>query len=156
MIIEQKAKRYDEALKWMRRLYPTMAGIDKEDAEHFFPELRESEDERIRKECISIINAWDKTCRLQGDYCEVASSCIAWLEKQGQVKESFISQHEIETCKENDDSLTSEDERMIRIIENAICTNEAQELVKTKYGLELTDLADWLEKQGKKSLLMKK
>ena len=40
------------------------------------------------------------------------------------------------------------DKRMIRIIENAICTNEAQQLIKTKYGLELTDLADWLEKQG--------
>lgn len=42
----------------------------------------------------------------------------------------------------------SEDERMMRIIEDAICTNEAQQLVKTKYGLELTDLADWIEKMG--------
>lgn len=41
-----------------------------------------------------------------------------------------------------------EDKRMIRIIEDAICTNEAQQLVKINYGLELTDLADWLEKQG--------
>ena len=44
----------------------------------------------------------------------------------------------------------SEDEKMIRIIEDAICTNEAQQLVRTKYGLELSNLADWLEKQHEK------
>lgn len=44
--------------------------------------------------------------------------------------------------------ISNNDEKMIRIIEDAICTNEAQELVKAKYGLNLTDLADWLEKQG--------
>lgn len=40
----------------------------------------------------------------------------------------------------------SEDERMVRIIENVICTNEG-EVIAQKYGLKLTDLADWLEKQ---------
>ena len=34
---------------------------------------------------------------------------VAWLEKQGQVKESAISQHENRTCEENGNSLTSED-----------------------------------------------
>lgn len=33
------------------------------------------------------------------------------LEKQGQVKESFISQHENKTCKENSNSLTGKDEQ---------------------------------------------
>jgi hypothetical protein len=56
----------------------------KEKLESIFPELSESTDERIRKECISIIKAWDESCRLQGDYCEVAPACIAWLEKQGE------------------------------------------------------------------------
>lgn len=51
-----------------------------------FPELKESDDERIRKDCISIINAWAEACRLEGDYCEVAPICIAWLEKQGDQK----------------------------------------------------------------------
>ena len=39
----------------------------------------------------------------------------------------------------------SENERMLRIIENVICTNEG-EVIAQKYGLKLTDLADWLEK----------
>lgn len=70
MTIEQKAKRYDEALKWMRSLYPTMIGIDKEDAEHFFPELRESEDERIRGAIIDHLKDNNLT------------EWAAWLEKQ--------------------------------------------------------------------------
>ena len=33
----------------MKKIYPTMTDINKEDAEYHFPELKESEDERIRK-----------------------------------------------------------------------------------------------------------
>ena len=40
MIIDYK-KKYEEALGWMRAVYPTMTGADKEDAEHYFPELKE-------------------------------------------------------------------------------------------------------------------
>lgn len=52
--IEQKAKAYDEALAKMREIVtmddkPT---IPHEIAYHLFPELKESEDERIRKELI--------------------------------------------------------------------------------------------------------
>lgn len=59
------------------------------------PKLKENEDERIRKECISIIDAWDKSCRLQGDYCEVAPKCIAWLEKQGEQTTAWSEQDEL-------------------------------------------------------------
>ena len=45
-------------------------------------EVVESEDEKIRKDCISIIKAWETQCKLDGDICEVAPACIAWLEKQ--------------------------------------------------------------------------
>lgn len=36
-------KAYKEALNWMRGIYPTLTGSDKEDAEHYFPELAETE-----------------------------------------------------------------------------------------------------------------
>lgn len=84
---EQKAAIYDEAIK--------KAKIEKEKSKNLellefideiFPELSESNDERIKKEIISIINAWDTSCRLEGEYCEVAPECIAWLEKQGEQK----------------------------------------------------------------------
>ena len=43
-------EKYEAALGWVRTVYPTLTGADKEDAEHYFPELSESEDDRIRRE----------------------------------------------------------------------------------------------------------
>lgn len=42
--IEDKAKRYDEASKWMEGIYPTLTHEQQMEAEAFFPELKESED----------------------------------------------------------------------------------------------------------------
>ena len=64
-------KKYKEALGWMQSVYPTMTGADKEDAEHFFPELAESEDERIRGAIIDHLKDNNLT------------EWAAWLEKQG-------------------------------------------------------------------------
>jgi len=71
---EEKARAYDKALNWMRAIYPNLSGADKEDAEHFFPELRESEDERIRKEIITFI------CQFAPEHLKV--KYVAYLEKQ--------------------------------------------------------------------------
>lgn len=68
-------KKYKEALSWIKDVYPTFEGATKKDAEHFFPELRESEDEKIRKEIISAL----KFANVKGVY----DKHIAWLEKQG-------------------------------------------------------------------------
>ena len=76
-------KAYKEALNWMRSIYPTMQGADREDAEHHFPELKESEDERIRKMLIKIYKKADIGGEIFGEgitYKQV----IAWLEKQGE------------------------------------------------------------------------
>jgi len=106
------------------------------------PELKDSEDEKIRKHIVTFIMEAEK----MGDAPEECAKWLAWLEKQGQVKESIISQHEIATCKENNDSLTGEDEK----IKEAIC-----DCVKLfsfdscffKYVSQEECLA-WLEKQG--------
>ena len=67
-----------------------------------FPELAESEDERIRKEIIELVKKYAPTeFNWRG-----GDEHIAWLEKQ---KESL---HVPETCKENPDSFT-------RVPENA-------------------------------------
>ena len=58
----------------------------KTDLESIFPELKESEDERIRKEIITLIQSCDKGC-----YTTISPSRIkeytAWLEKQEEQKE---------------------------------------------------------------------
>ena len=50
-------KKYKEALGWMEKLYPTIAGAIKEYAEHYFPELVESEDEKIRRLLIRLFSS---------------------------------------------------------------------------------------------------
>ena len=56
--------------------------ITKDTAERYFPELKESEDERIR---INIIN-WLKNMESQTIPINEYNSAIAWLEKQGKQK----------------------------------------------------------------------
>ena len=80
LTIEQKAQRYDEVLEKARQLcaYPTTKPFIS-DLQDFFPEFKESEDERIKKQIIYAIkelHVCDKTKR----------KCLAWLEKQGEQK----------------------------------------------------------------------
>ena len=73
--IEEKAKAYDKALdavKNLREINPSDEGIQNW-VNETFPELRESEDERIRKEILN--------------YIDKATGCkrwVTWLEKQGE------------------------------------------------------------------------
>lgn len=79
---EQKAKAYDEALErmksWVKGEYPECFTEAQKAAEFIFPELKESEDERIRKDIIRV---------LKGEISFVSEKenekFIAWLEKQG-------------------------------------------------------------------------
>lgn len=73
-------KKYKEALGWMQSVYPTMTGADKEDAEHFFPELKESKDEKIKK----VIRGWIYTRPASFfDNGISKEEILSWLEKQG-------------------------------------------------------------------------
>lgn len=78
MNYEQK---YKSALEWMCSIYPTMQGAEKEDAEHYFPELRESKDERIRKAILELVRQSSEVLDRQNQ-----NNMITWLEKQGEQK----------------------------------------------------------------------
>ena len=83
MTDKEKAQAYDKALNWMRTIYPSLSGADKEDAEHFFPQLAESEDEKIRNEILTFIK------HFWADYKESLPHIISWisyLEKQKEQK----------------------------------------------------------------------
>lgn len=78
MTQEEKAKRYDEAIERARALNNGEAvniKIGTTTCEYIFPELKESEDERIRKELIDFVKS-----RLAG--FPECGRFIAWLEKQ--------------------------------------------------------------------------
>lgn len=86
MNYEQK---YKEALGWMRELYDSLNGATKEDAEHYFPELKWN-DERIRQELIDAVNGlWDNDALPMPLTTKRKNSWLAWLEKQGIVWHSI-------------------------------------------------------------------
>lgn len=87
MTTAEKAKAYDKALEWMRKVYPTLTGADKEDAEHYFPELKESEDERIREELLAVINDLVLPDKQKARF-------NAWLEKQKEQKPAEWSEED--------------------------------------------------------------
>ena len=73
-------RKYKDALGWMQSLYDGLHGATKEDAEHYFPELSNLRDERIRRNIIAALKG-------EGYYdCDLTNECIAWVEKQGEKK----------------------------------------------------------------------
>ena len=67
----------EEAIKIIRNIYKT--AVETEALAVLVPELEESEDERLRKQCIKLIND-----AYFANY--EASECLAWLEKQKERK----------------------------------------------------------------------
>jgi hypothetical protein len=76
--IEQKARAYDEVLNKLRHFIAK--GVDplitRADVQDFFPELKESEDEKVRKEIVRFI-------QMEVDDEIVGNKWLAWLGKQG-------------------------------------------------------------------------
>ena len=67
----------------MKAIYPNLKGDAKLAVEHAFPELRESEDERIRKELIEAFEAYD----VESSWNLIpVKHILAWLEKQKEQK----------------------------------------------------------------------
>lgn len=86
LTIEQKAQRYDEGIEKLRdfyRDYDTVSRlIDvKEELANLFPELKESEDERIKKEMLTFFKGFYDNQMVKAVDVE---PWIAWLEKQGE------------------------------------------------------------------------
>lgn len=85
--IEEKAKRYDEAIEKLQnafyddnnRMCEEYRDACKRIIEPIFPELKESEDERIRKTLVAVVNLYYG----EGED-EEKTACLAWLEKQGE------------------------------------------------------------------------
>lgn len=96
MTQEEKAKRYDEALEIAKKKYVTSQDLRegsqinvecfKNTLESIFPELQESEDDRIRKELTEFLK------KASGGFLDPTTQCKTfgkwrnWLEKQGKPK----------------------------------------------------------------------
>ena len=81
MTIEEKARAYDEAIERAREVIknnPDFVRVTPRLMEEIFPELEESEDERIRKNCIHFLELQKTHHAATFEIDE----CIAWLERQ--------------------------------------------------------------------------
>ena len=110
MTQEQKAKAYDEALKAAIAAYKDEDKHLKATLERIFPELKESEDERTRKEIKKLVQ-----CMHDADPRK--RRWIAWLEKQGGEQKpiviipKFRVGDEIKTSNEESLTITKIDEK---------------------------------------------
>jgi len=140
--VEEKAKRYDKALAKARNIVNSInvGLIGKDSFEAVFPELKESEDERTRNELIAFI---EQAIHRGGGTPipkEKEDKWLAYLEKQ---KETL---HIQETCKENADSFTDDEDERIR--------KEMIDFFKGFYdnlnvkAVDVEPWIAWLEKQG--------
>jgi len=115
--IEEKAKAYDEALEKAKALYKTaepMSGCNVI-LETLFPELKESEDEKMRKTLIAYLKKFSETDSLEPAEINL-KKYIAWLEKQGEQKSvviipKFRVGDEIKTTNEEPLTITKIDEK---------------------------------------------
>ena len=81
--IEEKAQRYDKAIERAKKVLLDCTPEEQKVVEYISPELKESEDERIRKEIIAILQYKYENYSKDPKYCN-ALKWIAWLEKQGE------------------------------------------------------------------------
>ena len=75
-------KKYKEAQGWIEKIYPTLQHEQQMEAEAFFPELKESENEKIRKTLIRVLN--ENVGNGIEKYGAKLEDALAWLEKQGE------------------------------------------------------------------------
>ena len=91
MTTEEKARAYDKAVNKLKRFMAQ--GVDplitRADVQDFFPEFKESEDERIRKGIIKFLIDVNNGAYTKSEL-EI-SSWISWLERQGTVIKDTIS-----------------------------------------------------------------
>ena len=122
-------KKYKEAQKWIESIYSELSHEQQMEAEAFFPELKESEDEKIRKWLISQLKI--KSDDTNFDLNIMIDKAISWLEKQGEhnhidkIEPKFKVCDVMRTLQEAANNITSGLPVVVSIDEEYYhCTNE--------------------------------
>jgi len=132
-------KKYKEAQKWIESIYSELSHEQQMEAEAFFPELRESENERIRKEFCKDIWTFIPN--------EKAHKYIAWLEKQGEQKSIW----------HNEDEEPQRDSLILLIMQSGtpIVAKIIEPNHTFNHGERWAYIDDLLEKQGEQKTIDK-
>ena len=84
--IEEKAKRYDDAIERAKEINNEQRAQPFNIMTRVFPELKELEDEMIRKYIIKVVHEWWVRCNDPAPDFPNEEQMLAWLEKQGEQK----------------------------------------------------------------------
>ena len=137
MAIEEKAKAYDEALEKAKIEINTKGiGETVNLCKQLFPELAESEDERIRKELKEAFEAYDIESSWNGIPIR---SIFAWLEKQKEQKTPMSNDLDEEIERFFDECIEAHDSKIYGVNEQVITVD--------CYELTARHFAEWGEKQ---------
>ena len=147
MTDKEKAEAYDKALERARAIN-NEKDVDVESGtticEYIFPELKESEDDKIRKEIISILrNTYWTSNRNR------FNELVTWLEKQGD-KDKLIQElgkykvkYTQEVLEKHINSMNNKDDERLRKTTIAFLKDFAEKSYENA-----VECIDWLEKQG--------
>lgn len=142
-------KLYNEALKRAKGIcnVPDQDDITIARMEYLFPELKESEDERIRKDIIVLVKDWWD--RVNKDNISTKEQMIAWLEKQKEIDKEIVFRPLAGT-----DIIAAARQALEKIEigkEVVLAFNGAYIHVNGKTVAEIcNEYFAWLEKQGEK------
>ena len=145
MTENEKATAYDEALKKARAAHKDEDRHFKATLERIFPELKEDDDEKIKKDLIQWVDEFPDII-WRGHY---KKDIIAWLEKQGD-KDKLIQElgeykvkYTQEVLEKHINSMNNKDDERLRKTTIAFLKDFAEK------GYEnAVECIDWLEKQG--------
>lgn len=136
-------KKYKEAQKWVESIYPNLSHEQQMEAEAFFPELCESEDEKIRRSLIHLVHLYGGEFGMI-DTNTTVEKAITWLEKQGEQASAWS---------EEDDkmynSLTEFEKAVKQVMEEAIECGDTHNLKADADMLLRLTQKPWSEKDEK-------
>ena len=158
-------KRYKEVLEQAKFLKKYLSLEFIRLVDELFPELKESEDEKIKRTLINLVESNGTACYINKIHKD---KIFAWLEKQGEQKSDYCH-HEVDL------SNCSEEYRKAYYdgwnncnIQHSQCQSESNDVVKClingmkfyygdsteatwgteKFSMKVKDILSWLEKQG--------
>ena len=125
-------KKYEEA----ERLYRTANADQRYVLESLFPKLRESEDEKVRKELIDAIQGlWDNDALPMPLSVKRKDEWLAWLEKQGRQNDY-------------DNNIITRNDEMLQAISIGLSDIKEDVGWSDFGGIPIEEIQEWLEKQG--------
>lgn len=143
-------EKYKAALGWMQGLYNGLHGKTKEEAEKFFPELAESEDERIRKAILSGLKYLETELGFDAVGNVDILDAYAWLEKQVSIDEEKML---IGARKDVASSIIAYIDRntLGMCLSNMECEDLVNAVVDSDWGKVYNHMKKKLEQQGKQN-----